>query len=398
MNTSTFGWVRPGCTCGEDRRGRLLPNEVNPCEWHFTFESLATTAHSKRVRTLTIDFWDSSDDWSSQIKAADLLLGGCRFFTLSFPQLTDLEWKGAEVEGTIHLFSNSPFTPTVRSLSFEGSWGGLFTQVSNLTSFTFSNYEEEVCGETFRSFMFNNRSLQSLSLHIADLKDSTQGPPVDLLHLKSLTLPLHLQGLSTIIRVPALRRLSSLQISRDEADYGDFTLFASGDGITLSVNVDLGCIAEVWQELVGYARPTISHIRLCNYPELRRTGGSDGSTIAPLLADAHTLEVGRGYLLLWYHGFVDDLKQLGPKLKTIRFEVWEEMEPFKRGHYRDEMSGLGLLDNIGKLVKYRFEIGRPFSAVERMVVCESERSNRQQDYVWRCFYGDRNLGQYVRPI
>ena len=88
------------------------------------------------------------------------------------------------MRGTIHLFSDSPFTPTLRSLSFEGSWDGLFTQVNNLTSFAFLNYEEAVCGETFRLFMLNNRSLQSLSLHITDLKDNTQGPPVELLNLK----------------------------------------------------------------------------------------------------------------------------------------------------------------------------------------------------------------------
>ena len=116
------------------------------------------------------------------------------------------------------------------------------------------------------------------------------------------------------------------------------------------------------------------------------------------MADAHTLEVGCNYLMHWYNDFLDDLKQLGPQLKTIRFEVWEDMEPFGKAGYEDEMYGHDLLDGIEELVRYRFENGCPFSAVERMVVCESERSNRQQDHVWRCFYDDRKLGQYLGPV
>jgi hypothetical protein len=49
-------------------------------------------------------------------------------------------------------------------------------------------------------------------------------------------------------------------------------------------------------------------------------------------------------------------------------------------------------------VKHRFEQGRPFSAVERMVVSEDDRENRLQAYVWRCFYGVRKLDQYIRPV
>ena len=392
------GRVLPGCTCDKDRRGRLLPNEGNPCEWHFTFESLATSVHSKRIRTLSIDFRYTSFGRYPSLGRKKLLLGGCRFFSMSFPQLTNLEWKSAEMGDTIHLFSNPPFTPTVSSLSFEGSWDGLFTRVKNLTSFTFMNYEDTIHVETFRLFMSNNRSLESLSLHITYFEGNTKGPPVDLLHLKSFTLPFYSEPLSTIIRIPALQRLSSLRISYEGA-CEDLKLVATGDGITLSVVV-LDDIAEVWQSLVGYAQPTIGHVSFCDYPQGCKdcSGNIDGSTIIPLLADAHTLEVGRDYLKFWYRDFLDDLKQLGSQLKTIRFEVWEEVNPYRWGDYRDEMSGHDLLDKIEELVRHRFEIGRPFSAVERMVVCESERSNRQQGYVWRCFYGDRKLGQYVQPI
>jgi len=101
-------------------------------------------------------------------------------------------------------------------------------------------------------------------------------------------------------------------------------------------------------------------------------------------------------LSCWYRGFLNDLKQLGPQLKTIRFELEGNTEPFK--DRADVYGGWGgeVLDKIEELVKYRFKHGCPFSAVERMVVSETEKEGRLQDYVWRCFYGDRGLGQYVR--
>ena len=398
VNASEQGRNYPGCTCDRDMRGRLLPNEGSPCQWHFTFESLATLEHSKRIRALNIDFRPPKPPInmsSRRVESAWLALGSCRFFTFSFPQLTSLGWNDAQTEYTNHLFSNSPFTAAVRSLSFEGSWDGSFSQLKNLTSFTFVNREDVIDVEILRLFMLDNRSLESLSLCIAGFGGSSEGLPVDLLNLKSFSVVLCPNVLSTIIRVPALQRLSLLQTSHEEvAVSGALKLLATGDGITLSIITDQRSVAEVWQDLTGHARPTILHVRLCDYTA-DDWGDADGC--GELLVGVHTLEVGRDYLLCWYNEFLDDLKRLGSQLKTIRFEVWEEMEPFEEWGSRDEMYGHDLLDKIEELVKYRFEIGRPFSVVERMVVYESERSNRQQDYVWRCFYSDRKLGQYVRP-
>ena len=395
VNASGRGRVDLGCTCDKDKRGRLLPNEQNPCEWHFVFESLATPIHAKRIHILNIDF-RSPDDLPPSDEAVELSLGSCRFFTLSFPQLADLGWKGIWSNHINHLFHIPPFTPTVRSLFFAGSWDGLFTQVSNLTSLTFKNYKDELCMETLRLFMLNNRSLESLSLDILPFNGGTKGPPVDLLNLKLLSVIHCPMVLSKIIRIPAVQRLSSLRISFYKKDDPGVGLFATGDGVTLNVVSPVSDITEAWQDLVGYGRPTIGYVHLHDLGE--DDSIPDSSTVLLLLADAHTLEVGRRYLTLPYRCFLDDLKQLGPQLKTIRFEVWEEMEPFGEWGYGDEMYGRDLLHSVEELVKDRFENGRPFSAVERLVVCESERSNRQQDYVWRCFYNDRKLGQYVRPV
>ena len=233
------------CTCDKDGRERLVPNEKNPCGQHFAFESLATPLHSNRIHALNIDF-QLPGDLPPFEETTALSLESCRFFDLSFPQLTSLGWK---CEGSTHannLFSNSPFTPNVRSLTFSGSWDGLFTQVKNLTSFTFKNYENTLCAETFRLFLLNNLSLESLSLDIFQFRNNPKGPPVDLLNLRSFTVILSPVDLSTVIRVPAFQHLSSLETSHEGVGFfGAMRLLATGDGITLSIISSLCYVAEV---------------------------------------------------------------------------------------------------------------------------------------------------------
>jgi len=152
-------------------------------------------------------------------------------------------------------------------------------------------------------------------------------------------------------------------------------------------------IVKGWQDVTGYAKPTIRHVRLEGSGDLKLGAGKDYEVVITWLADAHTLEIGRGFAPDFYPDFWDDLKQLGPQLETVRFEIPEETEPFQFDREEYKAWG-GLLDSIEELVTYRFEHGRPFSVVERMVVSESEWVNRQQDFVWRCFYNTR-LDQYV---
>ena len=158
------------CTCEMDGWGRWIPNERDPCKRHFVFESLATPEHSKRIRTLDIDFRGSREG-----KTAELGLGTCRFFALTFPQLTGLSWRGLETNHANHTSSHSHFTPTIHSLAFEGSWDGLFTQVNNFTSLTFMGYEGDISVETLRVFLLNNQSLESLSLEIVRREGSLTG-------------------------------------------------------------------------------------------------------------------------------------------------------------------------------------------------------------------------------
>ena len=394
MDAAEMQLACTGCTCDKDNRRRLLPNERTRCEWHFQFESLAEPKHSNRIRTLDIDL---DGRWVPEAEREQLALGSCRFFTSSFPRLATLRWQNEKTDYADYLFSTPPFPPTLRSLTYAGAWGTLIAPVNNLTSFVF----DSDCGpkgtdvEAVRLFMLNNRSLESLELKYVDFEGSSRGPPVHLPNLKSLTVGFPYKELSIIIRVPALHRLSSLRIS-SQRDTFLYMLYATGDCITFSAQFLPRGFAETWEGFTGYARPAIHHVRLDDGPEVDDCG-DDTITLLSLLSDVRALEIGNGYFPSWYNGFSDDLKQLGPQLKIIRFAVSDELEPFKGSEKYDILGGR-FLDKIEELVKYRFEQGRPLSVIERMSVGGSEQINRQQDYVWRCFYGSRRLSQYVRPV
>ena len=146
------------CTCERGGRGRLFPNERNPCGWHFQFEALAQNDYSKRVHRLNIDL--DGDRSSSLTEKERLVLGSCRFFTLSFPTLTILEWLDDTTKHGNHIFSTPPFPPTLRSLTFWGSWDSSVTQVNNLISLTFGNVPLTSI-ETVRLLISNNPSLET---------------------------------------------------------------------------------------------------------------------------------------------------------------------------------------------------------------------------------------------
>ena len=402
VEAKTLGKIHSDCTCHKKHPERLLPNDSNPCEWHFQFELLAETKHCNRIRALDIEF---DNGWESVTgKAQFVRLGSCRFFTSTFPRLVTLSWRNLGSTDPDYLFSTPPFVPTLRSLTYVGVWNSLI-KVTNLTSFSLSlvnNFAPyEINTEAFRLLMGNNRSLESLDLKWVELKGNSKGSPVHLLNLKSLTVHPPPKKLSTTIRIPAFQRLSLLHISSGDDDMPpEYTLYATGDDIAIKTDCSLNKLAETWEDLTGYAKPIIHHIRLYDGPASINHycwgDSSNNCSVALLMMDAQTLEVGFNYQLGWYKSFWDDLKQLGTQLKTIRFEVSEDAEPCRGDDCTQE--DCFMCDTIEDLVKYRFDQGRPLSAVERMVVSENERENRHQAYVWRCLYGVRNLGQYVRPV
>jgi hypothetical protein len=390
LNAFEVAPAHPECECDKDHRGRLLPNERTPCEWHFQFEPLAESTHRNRVRALAINF-DGGRIYETKSKR--LVLGSCRFFTLSFPTLATLEWENETKENAEYLFSTPPFPPSLRSLTFTGAWSDMVMQVNNLTSFTFEGdcAGEGISVEEVRQFLSNNQSLESLQFKFVDFEGDPEGPPVHLSNLKSLNVGLAYKELSTVIRVPALSRLSFLRISAWSDCFG-YNLCATGESITFSARCLSNEFGEIWECFTGYAKPVIRHVRL--EEELRAGGrGDHNNAFISVLSDAHTLEIGCGYFPFWYDEFMEDLEQLGSHLKVIRFAIPEGL--FDGGDDGEDHES-SLLDPIEELVRNRLDNGRPFSAVERMVVGGSERSNRQQDFMWRCFYGSRKLGRYVR--
>ena len=145
--------------------------------------------------------------------------------------------------------------------------------------------------------MLNNQSLETLLLDCARVEGSSNGPPVDLPNIKSFSVYSILEAFqfSTIFRVPALRRLSSLLISivEEGGNYFWFAFRATGDEIVFTVKCFPGSIEKVWQDLTGYARPSIKHVRLEN-PKDHPLGNNASIAVATLFADVHTLEIAHG--------------------------------------------------------------------------------------------------------
>ena len=378
IDTDTRKREHPGCACDKVSRDSYPShrNEKIPCEWHFQLDPLANPRHSTRLSALDITF----DRW----KQGDFLFENCPFFATSFPKLSTLKCE-ADVKDSMYLFTTPPLPPTLRSLTYKGPWNNLIASVKNLTSFVLINYDiEEGCNvEDLRLFMLNNQSLETLELSICKLRDDAKGPPVYLHHLKSLTL-VFLREVSTIIRVPALSCLSDLQISPH--NYLSINMDGTGDGVKFSVACWAAEGAEVWEEFTGYARPSIRHVRLLGDWE---TNGETDPGLISVFSTAHTLDIGEEYFPCWYDGFLEDLKQLGPQLKTMRFEI-RDREFLKIG---GKLGSSFVLDAIEELVKYRFEHGRPFSSVERWTMEEDGELSldEYEHFSWEDFCVRRGL-------
>ena len=384
VDTRDKGRVPAGCDCDENESGRLTPNEKTPCEWHFVFETLAHPKNSKRIQLLNADS-------SIAVFRRALEFGSCRFFSSPFPQLTTLIWKDIGMEGSHRLFPDTRSLPNLRSVTFKGRWHHSLARVHNLTTFIIERFGWCVDAEIFRLFVSNNRSLESLELHVS-FGGSTKGLPIDLLNLKSLSVSSRPKVLSRVIRVPAFERLSSLWISLED-EVGDWhTLRATGDGISLTAKSWVGNVAEDWKHLTEFTKPTIRRVRIYDQQPVDCFPYGDLSTKVMALVvelDVHTLDIGLTYSGCWGDGLWTGLKELGSQLKTIRFEITERGLPFRGGR---------ILNKIADLVEHRFREGRALSVVERMVVSKDEQVNQLHDRLWRRFWNDRRIGEYLASV
>ena len=318
----------PSCTCDEDKESAFVPNDIKPCERHFVFESLAEKRHWERVHTLKIVFYTREDVCSR--KQHSLALKSCRFLGIPSLQLTSLDWDD-RAGGVRHLFSAPPFVPTLRSLSFRGSWDDHITKLNHLTSFHL--WSDRINAEGFRRVILNNQSVETLSMGCNTFEGNSNGPPVVLSKLKTFSVNVtdrnSRKTISTLLRVPALQRLSSLLISAatGEEYMTDWFIFrATGDEIVFSIWCSLECIVATWQGLTGYPSPTIRRVRLEN-PGRLDFDIKEGGGVITLFEDAHTLEIGKDCVNI-YCGFFNDLQTLRSKLKTIYFETPEEAQKF----------------------------------------------------------------------
>ena len=423
-------WVPTGCSCDKDEYGMLLPSERSPCEWHFLFELLAHPSNSERIEVLRTDSSSKVlvhpgvstralfDDFSSRIFSLpcaferypgssthfsyhrftpSLKLENCKFFHSTFPRLTTLTWKDDGTKYAHRLFSAPDCLSALQSMTFEGYWHNSLSlpQLNNLTSFAIKRLIWTLNAEDFRLFLSENQSLVSLEVSI-DIRGETSGPPVDLLELKSLSIDSSAEALSTIAHIPAFKRLSVLKISLEDGSDDLYTLRATGDGISLLVKSKTPKVPEDWQHLVGYTGPTIRHVRAHDQLRMDMTPPSCESCtkITPLMVNAHTAEFGLSYLGCWGDELWNELRLL-KVLKTIRFEVWEEIPPYGEPDDSDDESDGYLWDKIADLVEHFFKEGRPLHAIERMVVSEDEEANRIQDDLWRQFIDGRNVTKYL---
>ena len=272
----------------------LVPNRTEPCEWHCVFEPLAETRYSKRIHTLKISFNSYAN--LSGLKR-QLALEDCQFFKSAPLQLTSLKWDdGLRVllgPGIRHPFL---FPPTLRSLTFRGLSGhDQFMGLSNLISFTFDcrGHSPEIDVGDFQTFLRNNQSLETLSLTQIGFKGKPNQDPVALLNLKffSVYYPLEYFGrnYSTVFHVPALKHLSSFVFSTTKGGLLDtLALRATGGDILFALKCDLENIPLAWEDLTGYAKPVIQHVRQV----LGREGGGEST----LCSGADAQEILQNYL------------------------------------------------------------------------------------------------------
>lgn len=106
----------------------------------------------------------------------------------------------------------------------------------------------------------------------------------------------------------------------------------------------------VWQDLTGYADPTLQLVRLENPGDLELADYRGRDVVITLLTNVHTLEIGHGYAPDCYPDFWNHQKELGSQLKTIRFEIPGETEPIRLRGREYEACGGELLDGIEELV------------------------------------------------
>ena len=355
---------------------------------NFVCEFLTRPEHSKRIRTFDITFtsWNPSPGKMAPLEPSHQLSE-----LTHYPQLTSLEWVDARSMNPPD-FQHSPLlsAPRLRSLSFQGcAWLDKLPNISNLTSFTFAG--SSVDEATFRVFLQNNPSLETLSLDKVRFKGDSDQEPVVLSNLKSLTVKWpRSDSFGFYFHVPAFRRLSSLSYSIKLGVNNQDKLHATGKGIALTLESKYDLISEAWRHLTGYVKPTFERVRFENLGLIQYNLSGRLSVLNDLFAGAHTLEISHDCNRLYPYLWGTVLERVMPQLRTIRFELPGNAKgcPGQSTGSVDgcDPQGSGLLDDIEKILG-NFKV--PWPSVERLVTTsESESVNRKQELVWQRIHND----------
>lgn len=184
------------------------------------------------------------------------------------PQLTSLRWDDWSAPRFVTRFPFL-FAPTLRSLTFRGPSGyNQFLGLSNLTSFTWEAFcnSREIDVKGFQAFLLNNRSIETLSLSKIKFKGNSDRDPVTLPNLKLCLIRYPHDDprtkYSTVFRIPALQHLSSFHSSLEE-DCGFYPLAirATAGDLVFAFQCRLWTILGAWEDVTGYAKPIIQHVR-----------------------------------------------------------------------------------------------------------------------------------------
>jgi len=397
----------PDCTCirNEWTSGMQI-NEDNPCRYHTTIDPLLGINHIQRIRKLDVhlNMLDVTEEGPDEcFKDA---LEDFEFFMLPLPVLESLSFRvhGLDVDTHMEfpreLFCWTLLPPTkLRHLALHGCYGGPIQVVRNLTSLELSGDVDacdpiELNQRTFLPLISSSPTLVSLHLSHCSFPDRTQlsrVTPVKLSELKSLRLMdiYGLSGFSSLIEVPAFKKLSSLWISAKKRasrfhDVVDFLVRAeSDDGFQLfydTPNDDE--VTSYWLDITHDADPSPAFVRFEG--EIDPTGENE-MEVSPsaLLANAKILEIGASFTSPWYHDFWKDLGKVGPQLTTLRLEVTEGMSP-------------AVVKSVKEFAMARFQERMPLTKLERMVFeGVSEEDEEKAKKLWEEFRAGLDIDQYL---
>lgn len=390
--------------------------EENPCRYHTTILPLLNADYTKRIRKLDVHLTLIENAEEPANYTFSNALRDLTFFKFPLPSLESLCFDVVpEFESDIdtHLvFPNVLFDwrerppADLHQLILRGCYGGPILSVRNLTSFELAGvrYWDPILLDqrTFFPFISASPSLVSLSLTRCKVPDRSKLldiTPLELPQLRTLRLTnVHgSHGLPYLLKIPALKTLSSLHILTQKRREGrdtiiDFRVQAqSDDGFQFSFDVlDLNSNDEhndrlvlEWLTAMHDADPRPTFVRFEGRDFDPKVHYDIKGSPLSLIINAKVLEVDASSVGHWYPNFWGDLEKIGPQLTTLRLGVTQSTER-------------AVATSVKKFVKTRLEKGMPLGKLERMTFeGVSEQDDVKAEGLWGNFRAGLGIEQYL---